>query len=415
MNFSVEGPIRLTTPVLGVFFDHPRDSRAVEGPNVRLAGWLACAIALRPALHIHQGGRRILTTLLTERPDVVAARGTANGYVYGFDLVVHTSTLTNPRSVSAWAESADGVDFPAFQVKFHPDSEPLSTSGLSPCHLVSTGRSGSTHLMKVLGSHPELVISPSFPHEAMQSLWLARRCLLASSAALHTSTSDFFGSAQDGLAPSPFLNADVVAPEDLLRLLNRTFLTERARVGEDFKSFYESITSKAAQARFAVEKCPPDWLASLTRDVFPGARSLFLLRDPRDVLASRIGFRLKRGDPEFGFEHGRRDRIGLADLIHDYEAVLACIRATPAGNGLVVRFEDLMLKFDSSMSRIAGHLGLASVEFSSEWGNSVESAKHRTASVGEEVARWKTVLPTDLTDAVTSNLKSFLTEFGYEV
>lgn len=103
------------------------------------------------------------------------------------------------------------------------------------------------------------------------------------------------------------------------------------------------------------------------------------------MLASRIAYGAQAGRPRIRFEHSRRDRVGLADLIQDYEAVWACIRATPSGHGVVDRFEDVMQKFDLSISRIVRRLELGSVVVSSGWQNSDDSSKHQITLVSKKV------------------------------
>lgn len=80
--------------------------------------------------------------------------------------------------------------------------------------------------------------------------------------------------------------------------------------------------------------------------LFPGAKIIHLLRDPRDVARSSIGMGWA-GNSYYGVDHWIGTERGWDDA------------AIPEAEVLTVRFEDLMARLEPELTRICGYLGLS--------------------------------------------------------
>ena len=229
--------------------------------------------------------------------------------VYAPSLVGMEGVLARELRLGQYFRRADPV---AWQIEA-PSQESLPTH----VFLVGFPRSGTTLLEQVLASHPDVV--------AMEE----RTCLMDSASA-------FFGSDAD---------------------LDRLSAASDAQL-ESWRAAYWRRVGESGDAAFKpvfIDKMPLNAVfLPLIAKLFPRARILLALRDPRDVVLScfRRRFAMNAGMFEFtSLEGSAAYYAAVMDLVQLYREKLA-LRL------LEVRHESLVLDFDGEVARVCNFLGL---------------------------------------------------------
>ena len=168
------------------------------------------------------------------------------------------------------------------------DRKPLSLidddSRLCPLMITSVGRSGSTFLMRLLGAHPEIVVRLKYPFEST----IARL-------RLHEFLTKLPNICQKARGPSFLSLNSQESPLLEVATLAREILNE---VSHQYRALHQEQTPCNISPKFFAEKnLSPEWLVW---EMCPGAREIFLVRDPRDMIRSSLAFNDKRGRLAFG-------------------------------------------------------------------------------------------------------------------
>jgi hypothetical protein len=218
------------------------------------------------------------------------------------------------------------------------DSKPTTSSMDSPIFIVGMSRSGTTLLARMLDAHSNIAILP----ETWWYVVLDRLgCLDEFTDPWQTSL--FFNEVWENLKsyrdPAARIVASVAAKElgyvgptvRLLEKLGQAYANER-------------------HARIWGEKTPAHalWLPQI-RDLFPSARVLFMVRDPRDVLVSY----------DDRWNHGHRDTeyvISTAALLKFYLVHLLHHPGFPPEQIQWVKYEPLTAQPSAELERICGFL-----------------------------------------------------------
>jgi tetratricopeptide (TPR) repeat protein len=184
--------------------------------------------------------------------------------------------------------------------------------------LIGVPRSGTTLLEKVLASHPGVVSLEEVDHlAAVGEHWLANSASL------------------DALAHLSAPNASA-AREDYWRRV-------RATIGDRLSG------------KLLLDKLPLHSLAlPVIAKLFPGARILFALRDPRDVVLSCFRRRFQINAAMFEF-------LRLEDAAHYYEQVMTLVgiyRQKLLLPVLEVRHEAMVTEFETTVRGVLDFLGL---------------------------------------------------------
>jgi tetratricopeptide (TPR) repeat protein len=156
----------------------------------------------------------------------------------------------------------------------------------------------------------------------------------------------------------------------------------------------ENSLGHAPERAVMLDKLPLNTaLLPLVHRLFPDARILFALRDPRDVIVSCFQQHFAMNAAMFHF-------LSLAETVRYYDAVMELARATRERLPLRIhdiRYEDLVADFDRTVSSALEFLGLA---WDEAVANHVETARRRAvrtpsaANVAEPiyttaVGRWR--------------------------
>jgi hypothetical protein len=279
--------------------------------------------------------------------------------------------------------------------------------------------------MGLLSAHPKIVADRTYPYENFPArYWLHQLRVLAEPAdhgeSSHPST---FSRDHRKIGHNPFHTAPLSNDPELADLFGRSQVERLARFcQESIDAFYGTLAAQQGKpdARFFVEKFHPDHVPRIARDLYPGAKEIFLVRDFRDLLCSVLAFNEKRGTVDFGRERYDSDEEYVGWIAMGAGWLVSAWKAR-AETSHLIRYEDLATR---PAETIEAALAYLDVERSPELiGELVREAfghpeveNHRTTGTVEaSVGRWKRDLPRGLRSAVRDHLDAPLAELGYEV
>jgi len=290
------------------------------------------------------------------------------------------------------------------------------TTGPAPLLMHQLGRAGSTMMMRLLASHPEIQAFEAYPLEARPGLaWMhTLGVLLGEVAPGHAA----FFDEDRSVTANPYLTDSFLGPE-LVAELHRGGLDRlRSALIEIIEQTY---VHGAPNARLFVEKFRIESRhAVITQHValaaWPNTRQIILVRDPRDLLCSRLSFNQKRSQASFDLDLTDDALSGAPTIVNHLR--LAARQAAAFPDALVVRYEDLVLHPVATATKLFCGLGV-------QYGyDAVSTAVLRaagdrpeghttTASPAASVGRWRNELPTAAADHLGHELANELERFGY--
>ena len=266
------------------------------------------------------------------------------------------------------------------------------------------GRTGSTLVMQLLGTSPDITFDRRYPAEyrfLSYFVRLAEQMTEPFDEARHPGVTPFFFGEQATWGPIPF-RSDVVDIAELRGPLLRSM----------WATWSEEVRRAQSDVRFYAEKLavPIEPIVRAGIDL----RVIDLIRDPRDVLASIRAFTSAGND---GFERDRHssETAYVDAFIASLTSQLEWMRDTPAGvNRITIRYEDLVADLPRTADRIAEWLGLPfAVDAVVRQRESYRH--HMTApSVEESVGRYtRDLLPGEAV-RIGDALAPLLDPYGYE-
>jgi hypothetical protein len=303
---------------------------------------------------------------------------------------------------------------------------PGTTPRLSPLMVTSLGRTGTTWLMRLFSKHPELVLDATYPYEARPQRYWMHWFQVMAEPANHRESSPLTGfHAQQWLVgANPFFTARLAKddPELAQKLAGEHVAALAGFAHQATETYYLACRARfdRPKARFSVEKhVTGGAILPLLWELYPGAREIFLVRDPRDMLASMLAFNEKRGTTDFG-----RD---LVETDADFVRRLASGMSTLAANwqarreqGHLVRYEDLLTKPEEVLRETFDYIGVdasdAVVERVLRQASERDKdlASHMTSSdAAASIGRWRRDLPEDVQAVCAEQFGPVLDEFGY--
>ena len=236
------------------------------------------------------------------------------------------------------------------ETSFEPHMQPLLVTG--------PGRSGSTIFVQMLAAHPEILAWPPFEQEPRAvTYWIDVLRTLA--------RPDSF---MRQVAPQGNLNGDwwvggrdprarTLGDDEIQGWLAGEAVEELARFAQArIESLYARVAARAGgrPVTYFAEKLRNDIVSDLAWELYPAAREVVLVRDPRDVLCSVLAANVKRGsqpppaDPARWIEEEFQGRI----------AAVADSWERRRGQAHLVRYEDLMLDPVPTLTGLLDYAGL---------------------------------------------------------
>jgi hypothetical protein len=407
----------------GLLGPAPGDGAEVFSFNVR--GWAIAPEGEEIVAFRVLDGARVGAEVPPNRP----AGGPEEGVegAVGFEALVRAIELAPGFSVEVVAVLGDGSVRPLATVAGSRERLAVPREPeLDPAMITTIGRSGSKWLARLLSCHPAvLAFQPLVFEPRVATYWMTVLRELSAPKSylrqLHTERWDeprwFLG---DGAAALP-------APVDLGMadwLGNESVRQLAAICQERIDAYYREVARRlgeAGGARYFAEKFLLDpILLDLTTEVFPGAKELILVRDFRDRLSSVFAWNEKRGDHGFGHDAEMSKAEYLVERVRGDADDLIERRRRRGDAAHLVRYEDLILEPEATLTGIFAYLEVAADEdaVGAVLGEANQPTEHldahRTVSDPmQTIGRWRRDLPADLAAETNELLGPELEAFGY--
>ena len=161
-----------------------------------------------------------------------------------------------------------------------------------------------------------------------------------------------------------------------------------------FQALWVEFSSRCGAAKYYAEKTPL-WLGQRISELLPEHKTIYLMRDPRDVWLSILAFDKKRGFYGFGRKEGESVEDYRARFLQEQRDRFQTLRSLDADSPdhYLVRYEDLAADLVKESRKLSDWLG---VELNAEAviAQRPQMAHHITS--GEEsVERWRREMPED--------------------
>jgi hypothetical protein len=264
---------------------------------------------------------------------------------------------------------------------------------------------GSTMLMQLLGTSPEVTFDQEYPFEHRYLTYFLRFAerLRQPFDPARWNLDDLLADADDRIGPLPFV------PE----IVDRDQLAIATLAGL-WSGFEQAIAKQAGRAiRFYAEKTWDGVDAVSSAGLNPVI--VDLVRDPRDVVVSVRSFNAKRGTAGFGRAEAVDDEDHLRRMVESMRKRLEWMLAPVEADRILVRYEDLARDLDVEANRIGEFLGIH-LDAGIARARRSEMAHHVTTESAEaSVGRWHDELAHTDVAVIEEGLGEVMAAFGYEV
>lgn len=302
---------------------------------------------------------------------------------------------------------------------YEPAIQPLMVTGL--------GRTGSTAVIKLLGSHPDIATYRPFQYESRAgSYWISILLDLAEPASYLRQLSPgrqpgidrrgwWLGTRTPPGRPIPDRGVQRWLGEASVEAL-ATFCQSR------LDAVYSEVAGETGRgdARYFAEKFMPGPIPSLAWELCPGAREIVLVRDFRDMVCSVFAYNAKRGFEGLGRGDAETDEQYILENVKGAASRLLRGWQRRADRAHLLRYEDLVLRPAETIEKVLEYLGLAADEQTlaamseAVSGDLPEATGHRTApSQQDSIGRWRRDLDPGLQRTCEAALGPALEAFGY--
>jgi len=405
---SVKRPALEGSALRAASIDTEAGGAALPGYSIGIAGWAVASAGAVEHIEILHGGTVVRTAPLSEpRPDVLTTLGLPEqDPAVGFRTRVSLLDLPLEPTLRVAAKvGGEPVEFAELVIR----REPLRLTPPPPLHplvLTTLGRTGSVWFSRLVGEHPAIVSHRPFEAEPrMGSYWAHVFKALADPAGVMEALAPldmrgnwWLGSEGKGTVPA-------VRDPEILEWMVESHPERTARFClESASDFYARVAGlqQKADPVYYVEKYIPSFVPSLLLELDPGAKEVFLVRDPRDMLASIVSWvAAGRG----GFSEGAEAEQSVDWLARQTKLLLRHWQRRSA-RSLLVRYEDLVLEPLPTLTGLFDYLGVDSTAETAttvleraQGTKSDQQRNHQTSSSPERsVGRWKRDISPDLWD-----------------
>jgi hypothetical protein len=409
--------------VYGGNVDTPGEGFAGDSYGLTIQGWvLSKRLAVEHVEVLHEERSIAVVTLDVERPDIASGFPHVEGAERsGYHASVGALKLPEKFEIVLRAKLEDGTRLPLARLRGR--RRPLAASGTSeiqPLMVNTIGRSGSTLLVTLLGSHPDVVAFSPFIKDARVSTYWVN--VLQDLAEPSSYLAPFDPPDLD--APRWWLasgGGELGEPEVEHWLGSGGVESVAGLCRAQIDAFYGHLAGERRPRYFVEKYLPHQVVPDILAEMYPGARELILVRDFRDMLCSVIAFNRKRGWDAFGRVEGGDDAEYVRTTMRQSATILAKRLRGGATRPRLVRYEDLVEDPEPALAGLFEHLGLdCDPEIVSETVRQTEASTasmdhHRTISdPAASIGRWRNDLPEEIAEVCNEELGPWLAEFGYE-
>ena len=314
---------------------------------------------------------------------------------------------------------------------------------IHPLMVTSLGRSGSTWMLQILASHPEVAVYPEFPYEhKIGEYWFHMLNVLSEPANRLQSTDHMFEANPWWVGSNPYNDEFNLKDPALREWFGRDYVERLAAFCQsNIEEWYTQVASRQgepvpnrrdANARanpdaplFFAEKYPPSALQEVAMELYPRAKEILLVRDFRDMASSILAFDKKRGYFGFGRRSGDTDESYIRGLRPMAKELLQAWRERK-DRAHLVRYEDLVFRPRETLTDLLDYLELDASEPAvdelvavmlgapTEPGDGKTVRMHQTsADAAASVGRWRRDLDESLQIPCRDTFGDLLEEFGY--
>ncbi len=282
---------------------------------------------------------------------------------------------------------------------------------ITPIIITSTGRSGTTLLMREFLAHPDIAVADLFPYEIKLCAYYASafRSLTANEDRENSTNPEemFDGSNRHHIGHNPYnspgffkITSDQAALETLFE---NTIPHNLGKIFRDAILEYYDVLRKGqdkAAARFFAEKGDIDIACrDGTRMFFGTIREIVLVRDPRDLLCSAKAF----------WKLGSDDALETLGSMLDR---LAEIGASPQADTHILRYEDLIEAPEATRGRLYAFLGTSN-HGAAATGDAMFEQHGTSPDARSSVGRWQHDLSAKEVAACDQRFAVYMRTFGY--
>src|SRR4051794_36969936 len=309
-----------------------------------------------------------------------------------------------------------------------PRSRVSSTSGkswLQPLLVDYFTRDGSTLVMRLLSTSPQIAMGADYPFEEKYFAYLFRWAHLIEktkwpqrmwnpqrlASLLHEGETPMMG------AP-PWKKRDLFMPAEgdegfSDHVFNAAWKEFSRRATADT---HKRLKRPDAEVRYYAEKHLSTWRVDLDR--LPPVRVIALLRDPRDTYVSIMSFAEKREQTGQKRLMGRRPEESHDDWLQRHldrqrDRLRWLRKAIDSGEMPVIRYEDLVLRLEDVAERLEGILGVE-LDPAAAVADRKMRSKHVSAPTPEEsLGRWRREMDPELAKRFNDELGPELEALGF--
>jgi hypothetical protein len=257
----------------------------------------------------------------------------------------------------------------------------------NPIFVASTGRAGSSLMMKILAAHPEIIVRSLFPYEARSYQY----------AYIHSIE-------QKNVANLPYINWEGIEyrlfqgnDQESLAWSQQLKLEKGFQLPLDLVDKYYHFVSQVeekTEAKFFAEKLVGLPLVKKIITTINNYKIVFIQRDPRDTFFSIKSFNKKRGFLSFG--EGQGDKNLFANLVSYYKICEQFKQKLTPDKYIDVKYEQIIANKITQTAKLYSQLEVGSGDreilraIKYAFAESPESLEHKTSSdIQSSLSRWK--------------------------
>jgi hypothetical protein len=418
-----EGP---NSYIHGANLDSPQPRAASDSYGLLIEGWvLSTGLSVQHIEILSEERPIALVELDQERPDIASAFPDVSGSSRsGFRTTIGALKLPSEFEIVLRARLEDDTRLPLGRLHGKRRRLPASEGAeIQPLIVNTIGRSGSTLLVTMLRSHPQMVaFSPFLKDARMATYWMSILQDLAEPASFLYPFDAF-----DLETPHWWLGSgsapDKLGAPDIEQWLGTEAVESLAAMCQSrIEAFYNRVADPDTSPRYFVEKfLPYQIVPDLLSEVYPGAREVILVRDFRDQLCSVIAFNEKRGYQAFGLGEAESNEAYIRrNLVRSAGELIERLRQASTRPHLV-RYEDLILEPERALGELFAYLDVDADPDLIEGllkrvQEETESMQHHrtTSNPAASIGRWREDLPEEMAELCEEVLGPLMVELGYE-
>ena len=386
-------------PLTGAAIDTPPHDASLPGYGVELAGWAVAASGSVERIEILHQHEVVRTTVLSEpRPDVGRVFHRSAEELVGFRTRVNLLGLPLQVTLRV-AAIVDGTPVEIGELSLRRD--PLRVRlppDIHPLVVTTMGRTGSVWLSRLVGEHPAIVSYRPFESEPrMGSYWAHVLRALADPASIVQGLAPVEMNEQWWLGQQDQVAIPQVPERAILDWLARDHPEQTARFClESASDFYARVAAvqQKTEVVYYAEKYLPSFVPSMLLELDAYAKEIFLVRDPRDQLASVVSW-TSAGRAQFSPDAKTAEEY--VDWLAPRTKDLLRHWHLRSARSLLVRYEDLVLEPAATLARLFDYLDVdsspatvAEVLAKAHRATPKLQRQHQTsASAEQSIGRWR--------------------------